>query len=127
MSVSLADNIFYQSAGWHPLAAPAQTLKPVAADMSLLLAKAAAAASAQPGSTLLVSLTRPLEPDSGMPCHHPALLTAVAARVSDFEVKDINVLFVEFNLKDFLPQVLSPLQTTPEVILTTLRGRIGYK
>ena len=52
------------------------------------------------GSALLVSLTRPLEPDSGMPCHHPALLTAVAARVSDFEVKDINVLFVEFNLKD---------------------------
>ena len=126
MSVSLADNIFYQSAGWHPLAAPAQTLKPLTA---LFLANTAAAANAQMhlGSALLVSLTRPLEPDSGMICHHPALLTAAAARVSDFEVKDINVLFVEFNLKDFLPQVLSPLQTTPEVILTTLRGRIGYK
>ena len=112
MSVSLADNIFYQSAGWHPLAAPAQTLKPVAADMSLLLAKAAAAASAQPGSTLLVSLTRPLEPDSGR-CHHFALQAAVAARVIDLDK------IVEFNLKDCFPQVLSPRQTTLTCILTT--------
>ena len=83
MSVSLADNIFYQSAGWHPLAAPAQTLKPVAADMSLLLANTVAAASAQPGSALLVSLTRPLEPDSGSQCTpHFALQKAVAVKVS---------------------------------------------
>ena len=81
------------------MAAPAQTLKPLTA---LLLAHTAAAANAQMhlGSALLVSLTRPLEPDSGMICLHPALLTAAAARVSYFEVKVVNVLFVEFNSKD---------------------------
>ena len=69
--------------------------------MSLLLANNAAAATAQPqpGSTLLVSLTRPLEPDSG---RSPQLVlqTAVAARVSDVENIVKHIPFVEFNLKD---------------------------
>ena len=69
--------------------------------MSLLLANNAAAATAQPqpGSTLLVSLTRPLEPDSG---RSPQLVlqTAVAARVSDVENIVKHIRFVEFNLKD---------------------------
>ena len=69
--------------------------------MSLLLANNAAAATAQPqpGSTLLVSLTRPLDPDSG---RSPQLVlqTAVAARVSDVENIVKHIRFVEFNLKD---------------------------
>ena len=79
------DYIFDQNAAWPPPAVPAQTLKPTA-NTRLLLANAAAAASAQIqlGSALPVSLTRPLEPDSGR-CRHPALQTAVAARVSDLE------------------------------------------
>ena len=81
-SASLTDHIFYQSAGWPPLAAPAQTLKPMTANTSLLLANAAAVASAQPGTTLLVSLTRPVEPDSGR-SPHLVLQTTVEVRVSD--------------------------------------------
>ena len=69
--------------------------------MSLLLANNAAAATAQPqpGSTLLVSLTRPLEPDSG---RSPQLVlqTAVAARVSDVESIVKHIPFVVLNLKD---------------------------
>ena len=69
--------------------------------MSLLLANNAAAATAQPqpGSTLLVSLTRPLEPDSG---RSPQLVlqTAVAARVSDVENIVKHIPFVVLNLKD---------------------------
>ena len=89
--------VFYQSADWPHPAAPAQTLKSVTANM----ANNAAAASAQPqpGPTLLVSLTRPLEPDSG---RSPQLVlqTAVAARVSDVENIVKHIPFVEFNLKD---------------------------
>ena len=82
-SASLTDHIFYQSAGWPPLAAPAQTLKPMTANTSLqLVANDAAAASARPGSALLVSLTRPVEPDSGR-SPQVVLQTAVAAKVSD--------------------------------------------
>ena len=111
-----------------PLAAPAQTWKHLTANTTLLAANAAAAASAQIqlGSALLVSLTRPLEPDSGR-CYHPALQTVVAARVSIVETIVENVLFVEFNLKDCLPQVLSPLRTTPKIILTTTRRQRRYK
>ena len=119
----LTDDIFYQSAALAHLAAPAQTWKPKTANTrQLLLANAAAAASAQMqlGSALLVSLTQPLEPDSGR-CHRFALQTAVAATVSDLETVVKNVPFVEFILKDCLRQVLSPLQTTPKVILATSR------
>ena len=121
MHVCLTDDVFYQSAALPPLAAPAQTWKPKTANTRhLLLANAAAAACAQMqlGSALLVSLTRPLQPDSGK-CLHFALKAAVAARVTILE----NVPFFEFNLKDCLPQVLSHLQTTPKIILTTLRGQ----
>ena len=106
-----------------PPAAPAQTWKPKTANTrQLLLTNAAAAASAQMqlGTALLVSLTQPLEPDSGR-CHRFALQTAVAATVSDLETVVKNVPFVEFILKDCLRQVLSPLQTTPKVILATSR------
>ena len=84
MIAYLSDDIFYQSAALPPLAVPAQTWKPMTANTRLfLLANAAAAASAQMqlGSALLVSPTRPLEPDSGR-CHRFAPETAVAARVS---------------------------------------------
>ena len=83
--LSYTDYIFDQNASWSPPAVPAQTLKPTA-NTRLLLANAAAATSAQIqlGSAWPVSLTRPLEPDSGR-CRHPALQTAVAARVSDLE------------------------------------------
>ena len=100
-----------------PPAAPAQTWKPKTANTrNLLLANTAAAASAQMqlGSALLVSPTRPLEPDSGR-CHQFAPETAVAARVSNVEKIVENVPFVEFNLKDCLQQVLSPLQTTQQL------------
>ena len=125
--LSYTDYIFDQSAAWPPPAAPAHTLKPTASTR-LLLATTAAAANAQIqlGSALLVSLTRPMEPDSGR-CHQLALQTAVAARVSDMETIIESVPFVEFNLKDCLPQVLSPLQTTRRVILTTSRRQRGYK
>ena len=58
---------------------------------------------------MLVSLTRPLEPDSGR-CYHPALKTVVTVRVSDLETTVKNILFVEFNLKDCFTTgvVLSP-------------------
>ena len=118
-SASLTDHIFYQSAGWPPLAAPAQTLKPVTANTSLqLVTNAAAAASAHLGSTLLVSPTRPPEPDSG---RSPQLVlqTAVAARVSGAEKIIKNLSFVKFNLKDCFPQVLSLRQTTLKNIPTT--------
>ena len=127
-SFCLTDNIFYQSAALPPPAAPAQTWKPKTANTrNLLLANPAAAASAQMqlGSALLVSPTRPLEPDSGR-CHRFAPETAVAARVSNVEKIVENVPFVEFNLKDCLQQVLSPLQTTPTVILTTWRRQRRY-
>lgn len=83
--LSYTDYIFDQNASWSPPAVPAQTLKPTA-NTRLLLANAAAATSAQIqlGSAWPVSLTRPLEPDSGR-CHRFALQTAVAARVSDLE------------------------------------------
>ena len=124
----LTDGIFYQSAALPPLAAPAQTWKHLTANTRLLAANAAAAASAQIqlGSALLVSQTRPLEPDSGR-WHQFALQTGVAARVSNLETIVENVPSVDFNLKDCLPQVSSPLQTTPKIILTTLRGQIGFK
>ena len=111
-----------------PLAAPAQTWKHLTANTRLLAANAAAAASAQIqlGSALLVSQTRPLEPDSGR-WHQFALQTAVAARVSNVETFVENVPSVEFNLKDCLPQVLSPLRTTPNLILTTTRRQRRYK
>ena len=125
-SASLTDHFFYQSAGWPPLAAPAQTLKPMTANTSLLLANAAAAASAQPGSALLVSQTRPVEPDSGR-SPQVVLQTAVAAKVSDEEKIVKNMPFVEFNLKDCLPQVLSPRQTTLDNIRTTLIKQRQYK
>ena len=87
MHVCLTDDVFYQSAALPPLAAPAQTWKPKTANTRhLLLANAAAAACAQMqlGSALLVSLTRPLQPDSGK-CLHFALKAAVAARVTILE------------------------------------------
>ena len=65
-----------------------------------LLANTAAAASAQPGSTLLVSLTRPLEPDSGRSPQQLVLQMAVATRVRDVENTVKHIPFVEFNLKD---------------------------
>ena len=124
----LTDDIFYQSAPLPPLEAPAQTWKHLTANTRLLAANAAAAASAQMqlGSALLVSQTRPLEPDSGR-WHQFALQTAVAARVSNVETFVENVRSVEFNLKDCLPQVLSPLRTTPKIILTTTRSQRRYK
>ena len=125
---NLTDIIFFQSAALLLLAAPAQTWKHLTANTRLLAANAAAAASAQIqlGSALLVSQTRPLEPDSGR-WHQFALQTAVAARVSNVETFVENVPSVEFNLKDCLPQVLSPLQTTPKLILTTTRRQRRYK
>ena len=125
LPVCLTDDIFHQSAAWPPSAAPAQTSKPLTV---LFLATTAAAANAQMhlGSVLLVSLTRPLEPDSGR-CYHPALQTAVAARVSDMETIIESVPFVEFNLKDYLPQVLSRRQTTPATTLSTTTRRREYK
>ena len=127
-SVSLTDYIFYQSAGWPPLAAPAQTLKPVTANTRLLLANAAAAASAQIqlGSALFVSLTRPVEPDSGR-SPQVVLQEGVAAKVSDEENIVNNIPFVEFNLKDCFPQVLSPRQTTQAPTPTTSTRRRQYK
>ena len=102
-----------------PPAAPAQTLKPVTANTSLqLLANAAAVASAQPGTALLVSLTRPLEPDSGR-SPHLVLQTTVEVRVSDAEKIIKNIPFVELNLEDCFPQVLSLRQTTLKHIPTT--------
>ena len=104
-------------------------MKPLTANTSLLKgANTAAVASAQiqPGSALLVSPIRPLDPESGSSGHHFALKTAVAARVSNVEKIVENVPFVEFNLKDCLQQVLSPLQTTPTVILTTWRRQRRY-
>ena len=92
--------VFYQSADWPHPAAPAPTLKSVTANMSLFLANTAAAASAQPGSTLLVSLTRPLEPDSGRSPQQLVLQMAVATRVRDVENTVKHIPFVEFNLKD---------------------------
>ena len=70
--------------------------------MSLLLANNAAAATAQPqpGSTLLVSLTRPLERDSGRSPQQLVLQTDVAARVSDVDNIVKHIPFAEFNLKD---------------------------
>ena len=120
------DYIFHQSAAWPPLAAPAQTLKPVTANTSLQLANAASAASAQPGTTLLVSLTRPPEPDSG---RSPQLVlqTAVAARVSGAEKIIKNLSFVKFNLKDCFKQVLSLRQTTLKNIPTTSIGQRQFK
>ena len=90
--------VFYQSADWPHPAAPAQTLKSVTANM----ANNAAAASAQPqpGPTLLVSLTRPLEPDSGRSPQQLVLQMAVATRVRDVENTVKHIPFVEFNLKD---------------------------
>ena len=125
--LSYTDYIFDQSAAWPPPAAPAHTLKPTASTR-LLLATTAAAANAQIqlGSALLVSLTRPMEPDSGR-CHQLALQTAVAARVSDMETIIESVPFVEFNLKDYLPQVLSRRQTTPTATLSTTTRRREYK
>ena len=124
--LSYTDYIFYQSAAWPPPAAPAQTLKPMTANTSLQLASAAVVASAQPGSALLVSLTRPVEPDSGR-SPQVVLQTAVAAKVSDEEKIVKNMPFVEFNLKDWVPQVLSPRQTTLENIRTTLIKQRQYK
>ena len=125
--LSYTDYIFDQNASWSPPAVPAQTLKPTA-NTRLLLANAAAATSAQIqlGSAWPVSLTRPLEPDSGR-CHRFALQTAVAARVSDMETIIESVPFVEFNLKDYLPQVLSRRQTTPTATLSTTTRRREYK
>ena len=87
---------------------------------------AAAAASAQLGAALLVPPTPSLEPASGR-CHPFALQTAVAARVSDMETIIESVPFVEFNLKDYLPQVLSRRQTTPTATLSTTTRRREYK
>ena len=109
----------------HPLAAPVRAWKLTTANTSMM---ATTAARTQIGAPLLVSPIRPLDPESGSSGqHHFALKTAVAARVSNVETIVENVPFVEFNLTDCLQQVLSPLQTTPKVILTTWRGQRRYK
>ena len=91
--------VFYQSADWPHPAAPAQTLKSVTA-ANMANTAAAASAQPQPGPTLLVSLTRPLEPDSGRSPQQLVLQMAVATRVRDVENTVKHIPFVEFNLKD---------------------------
>ena len=107
------------------LANPAlSSLEPWTATMSLTTT---AAANVLRTSQFLVSLTtQPLVLDSG---HHLlALQTAVAARVSGGDKIVKSFLLERKLLKMFLklssyslPQVMSPHQTTPTTIQTTLR------
>ena len=77
--------IFDQSAALLPLAALAKTWKPKTANLNSVTT--AAAASAHLGSALPVSLTQPLELDSGNGSFHFAPQKAVAAKVSDLSTK----------------------------------------